>query len=326
VQLLATPVIAITLLMIMVERFFGIGFFDPAKGGDPILFEHLFWIYSHPAVYIMILSAMGAVSEIIPVFSRRTIFGYKAIAFSSLGIALFGYLVWGHHMFTSGMSDEARMIFSLLTFLVAIPSGIKIFNWIASMYKGSIQVDAPMLFTLCFIFLFSIGGLTGLLQGALATNVQVHGTYFIVAHFHYVMFGGTVFAFFAGLHYWFPKIWGRMYNEKRARIACAFLFIGFNTLYFPMFVLGWEGMPRRYYDYLPKYHTGHLISTIGSWILATGLLLMLFNFVRSLRSGEKAGDNPWGGATLEWQTGSPPPVENFAEVPTVTTGPYDFKS
>jgi cytochrome c oxidase subunit 1 len=273
----------------------------------------------------MILPGMGVVTEIIPVFGRRTIFGYKAIAFSSLGIALFGYLVWGHHMFTSGMSDEARMIFSLLTFLVAIPSGIKIFNWIASMYKGSIQVDAPMLFTLCFIFLFSIGGLTGLLQGALATNVQVHGTYFIVAHFHYVMFGGTVFAFFAGLHYWFPKIWGRMYNEKRARMACAFLFIGFNTLYFPMFVLGWEGMPRRYYDYLPKYHTGHLISTIGSWILATGIILMLYNLLRSMRHGEKAGRNPWGGTTLEWQTSSPPPTENFEQVPEVTTGPYNYK-
>jgi cytochrome c oxidase subunit I len=324
VQLLATPIIAITLVMIILERSFGIGFFDPAKGGDPILFEHLFWIYSHPAVYIMILPGMGVITEIIPVFSRRTIFGYKAIAFSSLGIALFGYLVWGHHMFTSGMSDEARMIFSLLTFLVAIPSGIKIFNWIASMYKGSIQVDAPLLFTLSFIFLFSIGGLTGLLQGALATNVQVHGTYFIVAHFHYVMFGGTVFAFFAGLHYWFPKIWGKMYNEKRAKIAWAFLFIGFNTLYFPMFVLGWEGMPRRYYDYLPKYHTGHLISTIGSWILATGIILMIINLLRSMRHGAPAGNNPWGGTTLEWQTSSPPPTENFEKVPVVKTGPYNY--
>jgi cytochrome c oxidase subunit I len=326
VQLLATPIIAITLLMLIVERFFGVGFFDPVKGGDPILFEHLFWIYSHPAVYIMILPGMGVITEIIPVFSRRTIFGYKAIAFSSLGIALFGYLVWGHHMFTSGMSDEARMIFSLLTFLVAIPSGIKVFNWVASMYKGSIKVDAPMLYTLSFIFLFSIGGLTGLLQGALATNVQVHGTYFIVAHFHYVMFGGTVFAFFAGLHYWFPKIWGRKYSEKRARVAWAFLFIGFNTLYFPMFILGWEGMPRRYYDYLPKYHAGHLISTIGSWILATGIILMLWNLLRSMRSGEAAGNNPWGGTTLEWQTTSPPPTENFEQVPEVTTGPYDYKS
>jgi cytochrome c oxidase subunit 1 len=325
VQLLATPVIAITLLMLMAERFFGIGFFDPAKGGDPILFEHLFWIYSHPAVYIMILPAMGAVSEIIPVFARRTIFGYKAIAFSSLGIALFGYLVWGHHMFTSGMSDEARMIFSLLTFLVAVPSGIKVFNWVASMYKGSIQMDAPFLFTMAFIFLFSIGGLTGLVQGALATNVQVHGTYFIVAHFHYVMFGGTAFAFFAALHYWFPKMSGRMYSEGRARIAALVLFIGFNTLYFPMFVLGWQGMPRRYYDYLPHFQPLHVVSTVGSWILATGILLMLYNLLRSLKVGEKAGDNPWGGTTLEWKTTSPPPTENFEKIPEVTMGPYVYK-
>jgi cytochrome c oxidase subunit 1 len=325
VQLLATPILAATLLFIVLERFFGVGFFDPAKGGDPILFEHLFWIYSHPAVYIMILPGMGVVSEIIPVFARRSIFGYTAIAFSSLAIALFGYLVWGHHMFTSGMSDESRMIFSLLTFLVAIPSGVKVFNWVASFYKGSIEVQSPLLFTLAFIFLFSIGGLTGLFQGALATNVQIHGTYFIVAHFHYVMFGGTAFAFFAGLHFWYPKMFGRRYSERLARIAWFVLFVGFNTLYFPMFVLGWEGMPRRYYDYLPQFALPNRIATIGSWILATGLLLMLFNFVRSLRSGEKAGDNPWGGATLEWQTGSPPPVENFAEVPTVTTGPYDFK-
>jgi cytochrome c oxidase subunit 1 len=325
VQLLATPVIAITLVMLVLERSFGIGFFDPAKGGDPILFEHLFWIYSHPAVYIMILPAMGAVSEIIPVFSRRTIFGYKAIAFSSLAIALVGYLVWGHHMFTSGMSDEARMIFSFLTFLVAVPSGIKIFNWVASMYKGAIQVDTPLLYTFAFIFLFSIGGLTGLVQGALATNVHVHGTYFIVAHFHYVMFGGTVFAFIAALHYWFPKMSGRMYHEGRAKAAWAFLFVGFNTLYFPMFVLGWEGLPRRYYDYLPKFETPNVISTVGSWVLATGVLLMLYNLLAAMRKGGRAPDNPWGGTTLEWRTSSPPPAENFASPPVVTTGPYTYK-
>jgi cytochrome c oxidase subunit 1 len=326
VQLLATPVIAITLLMLMAERLLGVGFFDPAKGGDPILFEHLFWIYSHPAVYIMILPAMGVVSEIIPVFARRTIFGYKAIAFSSLGIALFGYLVWGHHMFTSGMSDEARMIFSLLTFLVAVPSGIKVFNWVASMYKGSIQMDTPFLYIMAFMFLFSIGGLTGLVQGALATNVHVHGTFFIVAHFHYVMFGGTVFAFFAGLHYWFPKMSGRMYSEGRARLAALVLFIGFNLLYFPMFVLGWQGMPRRYYDYLPHFQPLNVVSTVGSWVLATGVLLMLYNLLRSLKDGAKAGDNPWGGTTLEWKTASPPPTENFETIPEVTTGPYDYRS
>jgi cytochrome c oxidase subunit I len=325
VQLLATPILGITLLLIIIERVFSIGFFDPAKGGDPILFEHLFWIYSHPAVYIMILPAMGAVSDIIPVFTRRIIFGYKAIAASSLAIALFGYLVWGHHMFTSGMSDLSRAIFSLLTFLVAIPSGIKVFNWIASLYKGSIQVDAPLFYTLTFIFLFSIGGLTGLVNGALATNVHIHGTYFIVAHFHYTMFGGTGFAFFAALHYWYPKMFGRMYEEHLAKLACVILFIGFNTLYFSMFVLGWQGMPRRYYDYLPTFAGPNLVSTIGSWILAMGLFIMFYNLLRSLVAGEKAGDNPWGGATLEWRTSSPPPAENFAEIPAVTKGPYTFR-
>ena len=325
VQLLATPVVAITLLMLMAERFFGIGFFDPAKGGDPILFEHLFWIYSHPAVYIMILPGMGVVSEIIPVFARRTIFGYKAIAFSSMAIALVGYLVWGHHMFTSGMSDTSRMVFSLLTFLVAVPSGIKVFNWIASLYKGSIQVDAPFLFVMAFIFLFSIGGLTGLVQGALATNVHVHGTYFIVAHFHYVMFGGTVFAFFAALHYWYPKMFGKMYEQRPAKLAWVFLFIGFNLLYFSMFILGWEGMPRRYYDYLPEFNTPNLISTIGSWVLAAGLFIMFYNLIHALFTGEKAASNPWEAATLEWQTASPPPTENFEKIPEVTKGPYQFR-
>ncbi len=318
VQLLATPVLAITLLLIIIERFFGVGFFDPAKGGDPILFEHMFWIYSHPAVYIMILPAMGAVSDIIPVFARRTIFGYKAIAASRLAIAFVGYLVWGHHMFTSGMSDTARVVFSLLTFLVAVPSGIKVFNWIASLYKGSTQMDAPVLFTLMFIFLFSIGGLTGLVQGALATNLHVHGTYFIVAHFHYVIFGGAAFAFFAALHYWFPKMFGRMYEEHLAKLAAVILFIGFNILYFPMFILGWQGLPRRYYDYLPTFNTPNLVSTMGSWILAMGLFILFYNLFRSLWAGEKAGDNPWGAATLEWQTSSPPPAENFEKVPEVT--------
>jgi cytochrome c oxidase subunit 1 len=325
IQLLATPVLAITLLLIIMERFLGIGFFDPAKGGDPILFEHMFWIYSHPAVYIMILPAMGAVTDIIPVFTRRNIFGYTAIAVSSLAIAFVGYLVWGHHMFTSGMSDTARVIFSFLTFIVAVPSGVKVFNWIASMYKGSIKLDAPFLYVLGFIFLFSIGGLTGLMIGALSTNLHVHGTYFIVAHFHYVIFGGAVFGFFAALHYWYPKISGRMYEEHLAKLAFVILFIGFNMLYFSMFVLGWEGMPRRYYDYLPRFNTPNLISTIGSWVLAMGLVIMFYNLVHSLFAGEKAGNNPWNAATLEWQTTSPPPTENFDEVPVVTKGPYTFR-
>jgi len=325
VQLLATPILGITLLLIIIERYFGVGFFDPVKGGDPILFQHMFWIYSHPAVYIMIVPAMGAVSDIIPVFARRTIFGYKAIAASSLAIAFLGYLVWGHHMFTSGMSDTARVIFSLLTFLVAVPSGIKVFNWIASLYKGSSRMDAPLLYVLMFIFLFSIGGLTGLVQGALATNVHVHGTYFIVAHFHYVIFGGAVFAFFAALHYWFPKMFGRMYDERLAKIAAVVLFVGFNTLYFSLFIAGYQGMPRRYYDYLPKFNTPNLISTIGSWVLAAGLLIMFANLIRSIRRGPVAPSNPWESATLEWQTTSPPPAENFEKIPEVTKGPYTYR-
>jgi cytochrome c oxidase subunit 1 len=324
VQVIATPVIGITLLLVILERTLGIGFFDPAKGGDPLLFQHLFWIYSHPAVYIMILPAMGAVSEIIPVFARKSIFGYKAIALSSVAIAVVGYLVWGHHMFTSGISYEARLAFSLFTFLVAIPSGVKVFNWIASLYKGSIELSAPMLYTLAFIFLFSIGGLAGLVQGALVTNVHIHDTYFIVAHFHYVMFGGAAFGFFAALHYWYPKMFGRMYNRKAAKAAFLIKFVGFNLLYFPMFVLGWQGMPRRYFDYLPQYQDLHVISTVGSWILVTGLTLMFANLIISLRHGAVAGANPWKAATLEWQVSSPPPHENFAEIPTVTGGPYDF--
>lgn len=325
IQIIATPIVGITLLLVIFERTFGIGVFDPTKGGDPILYQHLFWIYSHPAVYIMILPGMGVISEMIPVFARRTIFGYKFIAFSSLAIAFFGSLVWGHHMFVSGQSYTADIVFSLLTFLVAIPSAIKVFNWVATLYKGSIELESPMLFSLAFIFLFSIGGLTGLMQGALAVNVHIHDTSFIVGHFHYVMFGGTGFAFFGALHYWFPKMFGKMYNRQLAKIAWGFMFVGFNTLYFPLLVIGWQGMPRRYYDYLPQFHTGHLISTIGSWILITGILLVLYNLGRALIKGEKAGPNPWGGATLEWQTSTPPPLENFVQIPEVKKDPYDFK-
>lgn len=325
VQIIATPVVGITLLLIIFERLFGVGVFDPAKGGDPILFQHLFWIYSHPAVYIMILPAMGVISEIIPVYARRTIFGYKFIAFSSLAIASLGSLVWGHHMFTSGQSYTADLIFSLLTFLVAIPSAIKVFNWIATLYKGSIHIEPPLLYALSFIFLFSIGGLTGIMQGTLSINVHIHDTSFIVAHFHYVMFGGTGFGFFGALHHWFPKMFGKMYDKKRAVVAWVIFFVGFNLLYFPLFIMGWMGMPRRYFDYLPQFQTWHLLSTIGSWILILGLLLMLYNLAKALLSGTPATANPWGGASLEWHVSSPPPTENFHEIPTVTHGPYDFK-
>ncbi len=326
VQVLATPIIGITLLLVGIERVLQVGIFDPALGGDPVLYQHLFWIYSHPAVYIMILPAMGIVSEIIPVFARRTIFGYKFIAFSSIAIALFGSLVWAHHMFTAGMSDTGQFIFSLLTMLVAIPSAIKVFNWIATLYKGSIELATPMLYILAFIFLFSIGGLTGVMSGVLAIDMQIHDTSFIVGHFHYVMFGGTGFALFAALHYWMPKMFGRMYNRKFGKIAFWFIFSGFNFLYFPMLIMGWLGMPRRYYDYLPQFHPYHLISTIGSWIVITGLFLMFYNLFKSLKSGPVVTEkNIWGGETLEWQIDTPPTHENFTEIPDITERPYMYK-
>lgn len=324
IQILATPVLAITLLLVILERAFGIGVFDPAKGGDPLLYQHMFWIYSHPAVYIMILPAMGAISEILPTFAQRTIFGYKAIAMSSLSIAIFGSLVWAHHMFTSGMSDFANLLFSLLTMMVAVPSAIKVFNWVATLYKGSIDFQPPLLFALSFIFLFSIGGMTGVWQGALSVDVHLHDTYFIVGHFHYVMFGGTGFGFFAALLYWFPKMFGRMYSKRSIYVAWFPMFIGFNLLYFTMLVLGMQGMPRRYYAHLPMYHTAHVVATVGSWLLVAGLLHFFGTLTYAVFRGKKTVDNPWHGVTLEWQVPSPPPVENFEEIPTVTAGPYHF--
>ena len=323
VQVLATPVLGITVLMLAVERAFGVGIFDPAIGGDPVLFQHFFWFYSHPAVYIMILPGLAVISELIACFSRKHIFGYKFIAFSSLAIALFGFLVWGHHMFVSGQSKLASMIFSALTFSVSIPTAIKVWNWLATMYKGSISFQTPMLYALAFLFTFGIGGLTGLFLGVLSVDIHLHDTYFVVAHFHYVMMGGTIIAFLGGLHYWWPKAFGRMYNERAGQISAWGVFIGFNTAFFPQFVMGSQGMPRRYWQYLPEYQPYHVLSTVGAYILLASFLYMAYYLARSLRSGPKAPANPWGSATLEWVCLSPPPHHNFDEPP-VVYDPYEY--
>jgi cytochrome c oxidase subunit I len=323
-QVLATPVLAITLLMLVFERVFGLGIFDPKLGGDPILFQHFFWFYSHPAVYIMIVPGMAVVSELFATFSRRVIFGYFAVAMSSLGLALVGFIVWAHHMFTSGMSEFANMLFSALTFLVAIPSGVKVFNWTATLYKGSISFAPPMLYALAFLFLFTIGGLTGLFLGTLNTDIHLHDTYFVVAHFHYVMMGGTVIGFIGGLLYWWPKMTGKMYHFGGATVGAWLTFIGFNVTFLTQFVLGSRGMPRRYYDYLPEFESLHRTSTIGSYILASGLVTTAGVLIHSLAKGRAAGRNPWGSVALEWKTQTPPVFQNFEETPVVTKGPYDY--
>jgi cytochrome c oxidase subunit 1 len=324
VQILATPVLAITLLLLAAERVLSIGIFDPKLGGDPVLFQHFFWFYSHPAVYIMILPGMGIISELIAVHARRKLFGYKAVAYSSIGIALIGFLVWGHHMFVAGQSEFAITIFSFLTFLVAIPSGVKVFNWLLTLWRGSIALTTPMLYAFAFLFLFTIGGLTGLYLGMVAVDIHLTDTYFVVAHFHYVMMGGTVIAFLGGLHHWWPKITGRLYNERVGAIACLIVFIGFNMTFFTQFILGSRGMPRRYYNYLDQFQPLHAFSTVGSWVLGFGLLLAAINLARSLRRPMNAGPNPWGGASLEWQAASPPITENFHDTPVAKHGPYDF--
>jgi cytochrome c oxidase subunit 1 len=325
IQVIATPVIGITISLVLMERWLGFGVFDPNLGGDPVLFQHLFWIYSHPAVYIMILPAFGVMSDVICTFSRREVYGYKVMVISTMSIVFIGYLVWAHHMFTSSMSDNARMMFSFFTFLVGVPTGVKVFNWVATLWRGSIKLEAPMLFALGSIFLFSIGGLTGLVLGAVSTDIHLHDTYFVVGHFHYVILGGIVTMFFAALHYWYPKMFNRMYNKKLATWTTITYFIGVNVLYFPMFIMGYNGMPRRYYDYLPEYQIPHVISTIGSWIVIGTMLVMFSNFIYHLFKGERPGRNPWGSLTLEWTTPTPPPLLNFEKpITKVTQGPYAY--
>ncbi|MBY0112179.1 MAG: cbb3-type cytochrome c oxidase subunit I [Phycisphaerales bacterium] len=323
IQVLATPVIGITLLLLIFERMFKIGIFDPAMGGDPVLYQHFFWFYSHPVVYVMILPAFGVISEIIPVHSHKKIFGYRAVAFASLGVALVSFLVWGHHMFASS-GELGATVFSALTFLVAIPTAVKVFNWIATLYKGSIALTTPMWYALIFLFLFSIGGLTGLPLGTLATDLHLHDSYYVVAHFHYVMMGGTIITFVGGLHHWWPKMFGRMYNQFWANIGAFTVFIGFNVTFFTQFFLGTQGMPRRYASYIDDYQIYHVISTVGSYILLLGFLIHLFVFLHSLVAGRKAPANPWGGLTLEWEATSPPDEHNFHHEPIVRHGPYDF--
>lgn len=324
IQVLGTPVIAITVLLLALERMFHLGIFDPAYGGDPVLFQHLFWFYSHPAVYIMVLPAMGVASEIFAAFARKRIFGYRFVAFSSLAIAVLGFLVWAHHLFVAGISVYAATVFSVLSMLVAVPSAIKVFNWTATLYEGSISWETPMLYGLGFIGLFTIGGLTGVMLATLGIDVHVHDTYFVVAHFHYVMVGGTIMGYLGGLHYWWPKISGKLYPAFWSKLSALIVFIGFNLTFFPQFLLGYLGMPRRYHSYPPEWQVLNVLSSAGASILAVGYLMPLVYFVWSMRYGKPAPANPWGAVGLEWETPSPPPTENFPETPVVVGEAYDY--
>jgi cytochrome c oxidase subunit I len=325
IQILATPVIGIALLMLVIEHTLGFGIFDASLGGDPVLFEHIFWFYSHPAVYVMILPAMGVISEMLSTFSRKPIFGYKSIAMSSVAIAIFSFIVWGHHMFVSGQSAVVSVIFSALTFSVAVPSAIKVFNWVATLYKGSIRLVTPMWYALSVIWLFGIGGLTGLWLGTLGTDIHLHDTYFVVAHFHFVMVGSAVFSFIGGIFFWWPKMFGKMYNETTAKLGCLLAFVGFNLTFLPQFVAGTKGMPRRYFDYHPEFASYNWWSSIGAMVLGIGLLIALYSLIASLiGQGKKAPANPWGAVTLDWQCTSPPPPHNFDHAPPVED-PYDHE-
>ncbi|MBC8405859.1 MAG: cbb3-type cytochrome c oxidase subunit I [Planctomycetes bacterium] len=323
IQILATPVLGIALLMLIVERVLGVGILDPALGGDPVLFQHLFWFYSHPAVYVMILPAMGVLSEMFAVYSRKQIFGYRYIAYSSISIAIVSFIVWGHHLYVSGQSTMVSVIFSAITFTVAIPSAIKVFNWIATMYKGSINLTTGMISALAVIWLFGIGGLTGLWMANLSTDMHLHDTYFVVSHFHFVMVGSALFSYLGAVHHWWPKMFGVMYDEGKGRLWTIMTFIGFNITFLPQFLLGTRGMPRRYFDYAPQFEFLNKVSTIGSMIVGLSIVMVFWNLLRSLKNGKKAPANPWGGVTLEWQCASPPSPHNFEDAPTVGD-PYDM--
>ena len=326
IMILGTPVVAIAVLLVALERLFHIGIFDPNLGGDPVLYQHLFWYYSHPAVYVMVLPGMGVISELVAAFARKAVFGYKFVAYSSLGIAVIGFFVWGHHMYVSSQSIYAGLLFSILTYTVAIPSAIKVFNWTATLYKGSISFESPMIYVFGFIGLFLVGGLTGLYLGAMGLDVHVHDTYFIVAHFHYVMVGATIMAYMGGLHYWWPKITGRMYSEGWAKFAALTIFVGFNLTFFPQFILGYLGMPRRYHMYPAEFQTWNVLSSAGATILGFGYLVPVIYLLWSLKFGAKAPANPWGAKGLEWQTASPPPVLNFETPPVVTEEAYAYET
>ena len=324
IQILGTPVVAVTLFLVVLERGLHIGFFDPAYGGDPVLFQHMFWFYSHPAVYIMILPSMGVVSEIISTFSSKKPFGYTFIAFSSLAIAVFGFLVWGHHLYVASQSVYAGMVFSILTYIVAIPSAIKIFNWIATMYKGSVRITTPMLYAFGFMGLFTVGGLTGLFLAALGLDVHLTDTYFVVAHFHYVMVGGGIMGFLGGIHFWWPKLFGRMYPEGWSKLSAIIVFIGFNLTFFPQFIVGYLGMPRRYHVYPAEFQVFNVLSSAGAGLLGVGYIVPFIYLLWSLKYGKPAGDNPWGASGLEWKTSSPPMHQNFEVTPVVTQEAYTY--
>lgn len=326
IQVLGTPVVAITLVLMMLEHGLHLGIFDPALGGDPVLFQHLFWFYSHPAVYIMILPAMGVIADMIACSARKRIFGYPFVAFSSLAIAIIGFFVWGHHLYVSSQSVYVGMVFSFITFLVAIPSAIKTFNWTATLYKGSIEYNSPTMWVLGFMGLFLVGGLTGLFLAAIGLDVHLHDTYFVVAHFHYIMVGGAIMGFLGGLHFWWPKMTGRMYPEFLGKLSAWLVFAGFNLTFFPQFLAGYIGMPRRYYTYAPEFQIFNVMSTGGAAVLGIGYLLPMIYLTWSLFYGKKASANPWGAKGLEWEIPSPPPTENFERTPIVMEEAYEYSN